>query len=87
MNMAHDHHILYRWYVFVILYFYVLFKAHYGYTQCGFICSAVWRFCNIFSSSFRLKLALNREHFLLLGVGIAAFWTGIWKAEGPLAPL
>ena len=46
------------------------------------------RFSNIFSSSYRhSKLAIITNNFLPLGVGIGAFWAGIWKAGGPLAPL
>ena len=58
--MIHDQCVYHKWHVFVI--FYVLPRASYGYIQCEFIPSAVWRFSNKFFSSFRCrKLALTRE--------------------------
>ena len=60
--MVYEQHVYHKWDVFVIVLFYVLPKASSGYIQCGFINSAVWRFCNKFSCSFRCrKLALTRE--------------------------
>ena len=45
-----------------MLVFYVLCRASYGHIWCGFIPSAVWGFCNKFSSSFRCwQLVLTRE--------------------------
>ena len=56
--------------------FYALPRASYGYIQCGFIPSVVWRFSIIFSSSLGIGiLALNRvfptfsgRHVFILGV-------------------
>ena len=50
--------------------FNVLPRASYGHIECGFVPSTIWRFSNIFFSCRWRKLALNREDFLHLGIGI-----------------
>ena len=57
------------------MYINVLPSVSYVYIQCGFICNAVWRFSNNFSSSFRGRnLALNRIKSYIIGVNTTAFW-------------
>ena len=65
MNMFHGQHVSHKWHVLTI--FDALPRTSYGYIQCGFIPSAVWRFSNYFSSSCRCRnLTLNRMFLLYL---------------------
>ena len=65
MNKAHDHHVHYKWHLFVILYFYIFYRASYVCVWCGFIPSAVWRFSDKFFSFGRYRrLYLKREKIL-----------------------
>ena len=60
-------------------FFYVLSRASYGYIQCGFIPSVVWRFSNYFSSSLvaenKLQLAIYLVHLVVRHIGgCLAYW-------------
>ena len=80
--MFHNQHVYDRWHVFIIFSFFCLPRASYFYIQCGFIPSMVWRFCNIFSSSFKCrKLALSKEtSYIPFRCSWQAYWglSGIW---------
>ena len=58
--------------------FYALPRASYGYIQCGFIPSAVWRFSNIFSELFRCRnLAFNRFFSYILVADMFLYLGGV----------
>ena len=60
--------------------FYALPRASYGYIQCGFIPSVVWRFSNIFFQLFRCRnLALNRVFSYFLVAGMFCY---TWQMSG-----
>ena len=68
--------------------FYALPRASYGYIQCGFIPSAVWRLSNIFSSSLGVGiLALNRVFSYFLVVGIVFIPGGVWMPPCSYTPI
>ena len=66
--MFHDQHVLRNgMYLLCCSFFYVLPRASYGYIQCGFIPSVVWRFSKYYFQLFRCRnLALNRFFLLFL---------------------
>ena len=64
--MFSDQHDLINGMYFAILFFYVLPRASYGYIQCGFIPSVVWRFSYYFQLFRCRNLAVNRIFLLFL---------------------
>ena len=71
----------FKWNVFVILYLLCPARASYVYKQCGLIPSAVWRFFNNISSTFKWRMvALNRDIVFKFRYGhrcIWAYWVGM----------
>ena len=66
--MFHDQYVLTNGMYLPFWFFYVLPRVPYGYIQCGFIPSAVWRLSNYYFQLLRCRnLALNRLFLLFLG--------------------
>ena len=64
--MFHDQHVLTNG-MYLPFHFLCPARAYYGYVQCGFIPSAVWRLSNYYFQLFRCRnLALNRFFLLFL---------------------
>ena len=68
--------------------FFALPRASYGYIQCGFIPSVVWRFSNIFFRLFRCRnLALNRAFSYFLVADMFFILGGGWMPPTFVHPL
>ena len=68
--LPHDHHVHYKWHVFVI-YIILCPTASDMYIWCGYIPGSVWRFCNIFPVPLNIQNKdLNMAFSVYLDLGI-----------------